>query len=102
MPASTAYKFSSVMLIDDNDIELLKGSATMPTILPGAQLFLQLPHPPVRKMIDAGLPLAIASDYNPGSSPTGSVCASRRGSPPPPPGAPIPRAASSCPRRAAP
>ncbi|CAN5535411.1 imidazolonepropionase [soil metagenome] len=55
----------------DDDIAALKNSATMPTILPGAQYFLQLQHPPVRKMIDAGLPVAIASDYNPGSSPSG-------------------------------
>src|SRR6185295_5427046 len=58
---------------NDKDIAGLKSSATMPTILPGAQFFLQLPHPPVRKMIDAGLPVAIASDYNPGSSPTGNM-----------------------------
>ncbi|MEO8085436.1 MAG: imidazolonepropionase [Bacteroidota bacterium] len=57
----------------DNDISALKNSATMPTILPGAQYFLQLQHPPVRKMIDAGLPVAIASDYNPGSSPSGNM-----------------------------
>jgi imidazolonepropionase len=58
---------------NDNDIALLKNSETMPTILPGAQFFLQLPNPPVRKMIDAGLPVAIASDYNPGSSPSGNL-----------------------------
>lgn len=45
----------------------------MPTLLPGAQWFLQLPHPPARKIIEAGLPLAIASDYNPGSSPSGNM-----------------------------
>ena len=58
---------------NDNDIELLKDSRTMPTLLPGAQFFLQLPCPPARKMIDAGLPVAIASDYNPGSSPSGNI-----------------------------
>lgn len=58
---------------NDNDISLLKKSETMPTILPGAQWFLQLQSPPARKMIDAGLPLAIASDYNPGSSPSGNM-----------------------------
>ena len=58
---------------NDNDIKLLKGSSTIPTILPGAQWFLQLPHPPARKIIDAGLPLAVASDYNPGSSPSGNM-----------------------------
>ena len=57
----------------DEDIALLKGSKTMPTILPGAALFLGLPLPPARKMIDAGLPVAFASDYNPGSSPSGNM-----------------------------
>ena len=45
----------------------------MPTILPGAAFFLGLPLPPARKMIDAGLPIAVASDYNPGSSPSGNM-----------------------------
>lgn len=58
---------------NDNDITLLKKSNTMPTILPGAAFFLSLPLPPARKMIDAGLPVAFASDYNPGSSPSGNM-----------------------------
>ncbi len=58
---------------NENDISLLKSSQTISTILPGAQWFLQLQNPPARKMIDAGLPLAIASDYNPGSSPSGNM-----------------------------
>ena len=57
----------------DDDIALLKNSSTMPTILPGAALFLSLPLPPARNMIDAGLALAFASDYNPGSSPSGNM-----------------------------
>ncbi len=57
----------------DADIELLKKSDTMPTILPGAAFFLNLQLPPARKMIDAGLPIAFASDYNPGSSPSGNM-----------------------------
>jgi len=59
--------------IGDEEIELLKNSLTMPTALPGAAFFLNLPFPPGRQMIDAGLPLAIASDYNPGSSPSGNM-----------------------------
>lgn len=55
------------------EIKALLNSQTMPTILPGAAFFLGLVHPPVRKMIRAGLPVAIASDYNPGSSPTGNM-----------------------------
>jgi imidazolonepropionase len=59
--------------VNENDIKLLKASNTMPTILPGAAYFLSLPNPPARNMIDAGLPLAIASDFNPGSSPSGNM-----------------------------
>jgi imidazolonepropionase len=59
--------------IGDEEIELLRATATMPTALPGAAFFLNLPFPPARKMIAAGLPIAIASDYNPGSSPSGNM-----------------------------
>ena len=59
--------------IGEEEINLLKRSHTMPTALPGAAFFLNLPFPPARTMIDAGLPLAIASDYNPGSSPSGNM-----------------------------
>ncbi len=57
----------------DAEIEALLGSETMPTLLPGSAFFLGLPEPPARKMIAAGLPLALASDYNPGSSPSGNM-----------------------------
>jgi imidazolonepropionase len=57
----------------DDEIEALLGSGTMPTLLPGAAFFLGMTDPPARKMIDAGLPLAMASDYNPGSSPSGNM-----------------------------
>lgn len=59
--------------IGDEEIEILKTSSVMPTALPGAAFFLGLPFPPARKMIEAGLPLAIASDYNPGSAPSGNM-----------------------------
>ncbi len=59
--------------IGEEEIECLKKSSVMPTILPGAAFFLGLPFPPARKMMEAGLPLAIASDYNPGSSPSGNM-----------------------------
>jgi imidazolonepropionase len=59
--------------IGDEEITLLRGSRTMPTALPGAAFFLNLPFPPARRMIDEGLPLAIASDFNPGSSPSGNM-----------------------------
>jgi imidazolonepropionase len=45
----------------------------MPTALPGAAFFLGLPFPPARTILEAGLPLAIASDYNPGSAPSGNM-----------------------------
>lgn len=57
----------------DTEINALKDSETMPTILPGAAFFLNMVHAPVRKMIDAGLPIALASDFNPGSSPSGNM-----------------------------
>lgn len=57
----------------DDEIKALQNSETMPTLLPGAAFFLGMKNPPVRKMIDAGLPIALASDYNPGSSPSGNM-----------------------------
>ncbi|MBL7104890.1 MAG: imidazolonepropionase [Bacteroidales bacterium] len=57
----------------DEEIETLLNSETMPTILPGAAFFLGMVYAPARKMIDAGLPLALASDFNPGSSPSGNM-----------------------------
>ncbi len=59
--------------IGEAEIAFLKDTETMPTVLPGAAFFLNLPLSPVRKMIDAGLPVALASDYNPGSSPSGNM-----------------------------
>lgn len=57
----------------DAEIEVLKDSSTMPTLLPGAAFFLGMNYAPARKMIDSGLPIALASDYNPGSSPSGNM-----------------------------
>ena len=59
--------------VGDAEIEALKGSETMPTVLPGAAFFLNMVCSPVRKMMDAGLPVALASDFNPGSSPSGNM-----------------------------
>ena len=55
------------------DIEVLKGSDTMPVSLPSCSYFLGIPYTPARKLIDAGLPLALATDYNPGSTPSGNM-----------------------------
>ncbi|MBO7609829.1 MAG: imidazolonepropionase [Muribaculaceae bacterium] len=57
----------------DEDIEMMRGTDTMPTALPGTSFFLNMPFAPARKMIAAGLPMAIASDYNPGSTPSGDM-----------------------------
>lgn len=57
----------------DDELKSLKGSETMPTILPGAAFFLNMPYAPARDILNAGLPVALASDYNPGSSPSGNM-----------------------------
>jgi len=57
----------------DDEINALLGTETMPTLLPGASFFLGMVDPPVRRMINAGLPIALASDFNPGSSPSGDM-----------------------------
>lgn len=57
----------------DAEIEVLKGSDTIPTMLPGASFFLGMPYGRAKDFIEAGLPLALASDYNPGSSPSGDM-----------------------------
>ena len=59
--------------IGEEEIQALSGSSVVPTALPGAAFFLGLPFPPARQLINAGLPLAIASDYNPGSAPSGNM-----------------------------
>lgn len=57
----------------EEEIKLLLNSETMPTILPGASFFLNMPYAPARQMIDSGLPVALATDFNPGSSPSGNM-----------------------------
>ena len=57
----------------DDDITMLKGSDVMPTALPGTSFFLNMPFAPARKMIQQGLGVAVASDYNPGSTPSGDM-----------------------------
>ena len=60
-------------VLNDDDLDVLKNSDTMPVALPGCSFFLGIPYTPGRKLIDAGLPLAIASDMNPGSAPSGNM-----------------------------
>lgn len=57
----------------EKEFEVLKGSETMATLLPGATFFLEMEYAPARKMIDYGLPVAIATNYNPGSCPSGDM-----------------------------
>lgn len=57
----------------EEEMEALRDSGTMPTVLPGAAFFLNLKYAPAREMIDKGLPVAMASDFNPGSSPSGNM-----------------------------
>jgi len=68
-----ALSVDHLEFVGEEELTALKNSQTMPTLLPGASLFLGLTYAPARKMIDAGLPLALASDYNPGSSPSGNM-----------------------------
>jgi imidazolonepropionase len=74
--ASVKYNALSVdhlEVLTDADIAALQGSSTMPVALPGCSLFIKIPYTPARKIIDAGLPLALATDYNPGSAPSGNM-----------------------------
>lgn len=59
--------------LNPEDIEALNGSDTIPVALPSCSYFLSIPYTPARKLIDAGLPLALATDYNPGSTPSGNM-----------------------------
>jgi len=59
--------------INDEDITALQNGNTIPVALPGCSFFLNIPYTPARRLIDANLPIAIATDYNPGSSPSGNM-----------------------------
>lgn len=59
--------------MDQNAIDSLVGSEVMPTALPGAAFYLRTSYPPAREMLNAGLPIALATDYNPGSAPCGNM-----------------------------
>ncbi len=68
-----ALSVDHLEFVGDEEISALLNSETMPTILPGAAFFLGMKYAPAREMIDAGLPLTLASDFNPGSSPSGNM-----------------------------
>lgn len=60
-------------VMNPEDIKCLIGTTTMPVALPGCSLFLSIPYTPAREIMEAGLPLALATDFNPGSSPSGNM-----------------------------
>ena len=68
-----ALSVDHLEIMNNEDIEVLKNTHTMPVALPSCSYFLSIPYSPARKMIDAGLPLALATDYNPGSTPSGNM-----------------------------
>ena len=71
--AHNALSVDHLERITDEDISALQDSTTMPVALPGCSFFLSIPYTPARQIIDAGLPLALATDYNPGSAPSGNM-----------------------------
>jgi imidazolonepropionase len=68
-----ALSVDHLEVLNQEDIEALKQGETIPVALPGCSYFLGIPYTPARQLIDAGLPLAIATDYNPGSAPSGNM-----------------------------
>ena len=68
-----ALSVDHLEILDTNDLNALRNSNTMPVALPSCSYFLSIPYTPARQVIDAGLPLALASDYNPGSTPSGNM-----------------------------
>lgn len=71
--ACNALSVDHLEAMDQDAIDALKGTGTMPALLPGTAFFLGMEYAPARQMIDEGLPVALASDYNPGSTPSGNM-----------------------------
>jgi imidazolonepropionase len=68
-----ALSVDHLEIVTDEDIAALKNSETMPVALPSCSYFISIPYTPARKMMEAGLPLALATDYNPGTTPSGNM-----------------------------
>ena len=68
-----ALSVDHLEVMNDEDIDVLKGSNTMPTMLPSCSFFLGIPYAPARQMMEARLPVALATDFNPGSTPSGNM-----------------------------
>ena len=70
---NNALTVDHLEILTDEDLEILKNSEIMPVALPSCSYFLSIPYTPARKIIDAGLPIALATDFNPGSTPSGNM-----------------------------
>lgn len=68
-----ALSVDHLEVVTDEDIEVLRNSDTMPVALPSCSYFISIPYTPARRMLDAGLPLALATDFNPGTTPSGNM-----------------------------
>ena len=68
-----ALSVDHLEVVTDEDIEVLKNSETMPVALPSCSYFISIPYTPARQMLNAGLPLALATDFNPGTTPSGNM-----------------------------
>ena len=68
-----ALSVDHLEVLNNEDIEALKNTDTIPVALPGCSFFLGIPYTPARPLIDSGLPLALATDFNPGSAPSGNM-----------------------------
>ncbi len=68
-----ALSVDHLEVMEEADLDALKGSGTIPTLLPSCSFFLRIPYAPARALIDRGLPVALASDHNPGSTPSGNM-----------------------------
>jgi len=68
-----ALSVDHLEIVTDDDIEALKESRTMPVALPTCSFFISIPYTPARQLLNAGLPLALATDYNPGTTPSGNM-----------------------------
>jgi imidazolonepropionase len=68
-----AVSVDHLEFVGEAEIEALQKSQTLPTLLPSTAFFLRLPYAPARKLLEANLPIVLASDYNPGSSPSGNL-----------------------------
>lgn len=70
---NNALSVDHLEVINKGDIEALKNSETIPTLLPSCSFFLGIPYAPAKELIENNLPIALASDYNPGSTPSGNM-----------------------------